>query len=130
MCMLVMVQVGEARTTLENGSGLDAGQELELSGVYRFVMQIDCNLVLYHNLVGPLWASGTSGKGSDCHFELQTDGNGVIYSRSSGDSFVWHTDTCCRNDGEHIIILQPDGNVVMKNILGDPIWATNTKGRR
>lgn len=95
---------------------------------YQFVIQTDCNLVLY-NSETPLWASNTTlEKGPrNCMFLLQSDGNGVVYE--SGVNALYATDTWGRNDGDHIITLRSDGNVVMTNARGDTIWQTGTAGQ-
>ncbi|PTQ26586.1 hypothetical protein MARPO_0898s0001 [Marchantia polymorpha] len=99
-------------------------------------MQADCNLVLYHIGVGPLWASNTACSRRDGHMELQPDGNAVVYVgsverwglRSPADA-RWASNTWGRNDGAHRIDVQDDGNTVMYNEANEAIWATNTAGR-
>lgn len=121
----------EGEYLLTQGNGLQPNQKLYLGNVYSFVMQEDCNLVLIHTDVGALWDSGTANYGKDCFFVLQADGNGVIYKDNSFRSPVWATQTCCRGDGDHYIVVQADGNVCMYSEKGTgAIWATNTAGRR
>lgn len=111
---------------LLQNQALFAGDYLVLSP-YQFLMQRDCNLVLY-NENNPLWASNSSTTiFESCYFLLQPDGNGVIYD--SWQNAVFATDTWGRNDGSHTITLQSDGNVVMTNAQGDAIWQTYTSGR-
>ncbi|KAH7295494.1 hypothetical protein KP509_27G052000 [Ceratopteris richardii] len=113
-----------AAKVLLQGYQLGAGAGL-VNGPYTFIMQKDCNLVLYKNSRA-LWASQTYKKGTGCVFTLQYDGNGVLYTGAGVALFA--TNTNGRNDGAHYIIMQSDGNVVMYNGSGTPIWATGTNG--
>ncbi|XP_073011691.1 mannose-specific lectin-like [Typha latifolia] len=108
-----------AEDTMFSGESLASGQFLE-SGPYTFIMQDDCNLVLYVNKNKALWASGTSRKGSSCHADLQSSGNLVVFS-GSGD-VLW-TSNSSRGPNSYRLIMQTDGNVV---IYGAAVWATNT----
>ncbi|KAH7295471.1 hypothetical protein KP509_27G049700 [Ceratopteris richardii] len=110
---------------LQQGYQLRAGEALTYAP-YTFIMQDDCNLVLYNN-IRPLWSSQTYNKGSNCVFALQYDGNGVLYTDAGVALFA--TITYGRNDGAHFIIMQYDGNVVMYNGYRKPIWATGTYGQ-
>ncbi|KAM0953376.1 putative bulb-type lectin domain-containing protein [Dioscorea sansibarensis] len=103
---------------LYSGETLRSGQALTYAS-YTFIMQTDCNLVLYDN-GRALWASGTNGRGTNCRVTLQSDGNLVIYT--SNNKAVWASNT---NVGQnhYVLILQKDRNVV---IYGGALWATNT----
>ncbi|PTQ26433.1 hypothetical protein MARPO_1717s0001 [Marchantia polymorpha] len=122
---------------ITQGMRLSSGQFVESRNrVYRFIMQADCNLVLYQTGVGRLWASNTAGSGSDGHMELQHDGNAVVYvggverwALQAPRDARWASNTWARNDGAHRIDIQDDGNVVMYNAANETIWATNTAGR-
>ncbi|KAF3788531.1 hypothetical protein EJ110_NYTH07912 [Nymphaea thermarum] len=92
------------------------------NGPYKFIMQYDCNLVLYINGNRALWASGTNGKGTDCRATLQRDANLVVYT---GSKALWASGTA-RGQSSYVLIVQFDGNVV---IYGPSIWATNTVQR-
>ncbi|BBN02364.1 protein MpGH17.10 [Marchantia polymorpha subsp. ruderalis] len=124
------INFGNSPTTsnrITQGMRLSSGQFVNSkNGVYRFIMQADCNLVLYHNGVGPLWASNTQGSATDGYMELQHDGNAVVYG---GGVARWASGTWGRNDGAHYIEVQDDGNTVMYNAANQAIWATNTAGR-
>ncbi|KAG6470735.1 hypothetical protein ZIOFF_071812 [Zingiber officinale] len=105
---------------LYGGDTLNTGQSLT-EGSYTFIMQFDCNLVLYDNSRSvPVWASGTNGQGSNCVLRMQKDGNLVIYD--GGSKAVWASNTS-GHLGNFVLILQRDRNVV---IYGCPRWATNT----
>ena len=109
-----------ARNSLYVDDTLFATQSLNYNA-YRFVMQPDCNLVLYDNnrLV---WASETYRKGYNCRAVMQSDGNFVIYTPENDP--VWATNTVY-GTSDYELILQSDRNVV---IYDDSvvIWATNT----
>nr|XP_010935559.2 mannose-specific lectin-like [Elaeis guineensis] len=107
-----------AEDTLFNDESLEVGQYLE-NGPYKFIMQGDCNLVLYVNGNRALWSSRTNGKGSSCRATLQDNGNLVIFS---GSDVVWTSDSTL-GPNTYRLVVQGDGNVV---IYGAPLWATNT----
>lgn len=93
------------------------------SGDGRFSLsyQGDGNLVLYHNGVGPIWASDTAGTSAGRAL-MQADGNFVIYDGSGAP--VWHTGTP-DNPGAYLVV-QNDGNVVLYSAGGGVLWHTGT----
>nr|AAA33549.1 dimeric mannose specific lectin protein precursor [Narcissus hybrid cultivar 2] len=103
---------------LYSGETLSPGQSLNY-GSYVFIMQEDCNLVLY-NVDKPIWATNTGGLSSDCHLSMQTDGNLVVYSPQN--KAIWASNTDGEN-GHFVCVLQKDRNVV---IYGTDRWATGT----
>nr|1XD6_A Chain A, gastrodianin-4 [Gastrodia elata] len=105
---------------LNAGKSLGAGGSLA-EGPYLFIMQNDCNLVLYDNNRA-VWASGTNGKASNCILKMQRDGNLVIYS---GSRAMWASNTN-RQDGNYYLILQRDRNVVIYDNSNNAIWASGT----
>ena len=109
---------GQCNNHLLSGERLSPGQSLT-SGNMEFIMQYDCNLVLYDN-GKPIWASGTYHSGSGCYVAMQTDGNLVIYDNRNNP--LWASNTNGEN-GNYILILQKDRNLV---IYSHPIWATGT----
>lgn len=65
------------------GLRLESGRQEWISTDAFIIMQTDGNLVLYdHNR--PKWASGTSGKCTNCFATFQSDGNFVIYNAANG----------------------------------------------
>lgn len=93
---------------------------------YVFIMQGDGNLVLYvrsgSNWVPMNWATNTVGTGANTA-AFQSDGNLVLYGPSGA---IWSSNTWqyhCAN-----LSVQDDGNVVIRNVQGDAVWATNTGG--
>ena len=101
---------------------------------YSFMMQADCNLVLYKR--GPtgqyawngLWATMTNisdGFSHKCTLELQPDGNLVV-----NDDFGlprWSSGVTTSNLYQVALTLQHDGNVVISDMQnGVTIWETNT----
>jgi hypothetical protein len=86
-------------------------------------MQEDGNLVLYHNGVGPIWATGTNGK--DGFFALmQTDGNFVLYD--THDRALWSSSTFGHGGAD--LAVQTDGNLVVYQ-GSTPLWASHTNGK-
>nr|4H3O_A Chain A, Lectin [Allium sativum]4H3O_B Chain B, Lectin [Allium sativum] len=105
------------RNILDNNEGLYAGQSLDVEP-YHFIMQDDCNLVLYDHSTST-WASNTEiGGKSGCSAVLQSDGNFVVYDSSGRSLWASHS---TRGSGNYILILQDDGNVI---IYGSDIWST------
>ncbi|KAF3788536.1 Mannose-specific lectin [Nymphaea thermarum] len=110
-----------APNVLLSGQTLNPGEFLE-NGPYKFIMQLDCNLVLYDG-DRPLWASNTRMRGTECRAILQKDANLVIYSENNDT--VWASGTA-RERNNYRLIMQLDGNVVIYDPAGRPLWATNT----
>ncbi|WP_426478355.1 PQQ-binding-like beta-propeller repeat protein [Chryseobacterium sp. CBSDS_008] len=120
----------------------------------KAIFQEDGNLVVYTPGNGVAFSSNTNGRRAD-KLTVQDDGNLVIYSRSNP---VWASKDGNKNDngygrgggsvntghkfrrGEKLfspdrnyyLIFQNDGNLVLSNNNGDPIWGTGTdnKGSR
>ncbi|KAM0953378.1 putative bulb-type lectin domain-containing protein [Dioscorea sansibarensis] len=107
-----------ANFILYSGESLREGQALTYAA-YTFIMQSDCNLVLYDN-GNPIWASNTGGLAKHCYVILQSDGNLVIYNNNNHP--VWASNTNV-GQGYYVLILQKDRNTV---IYGGARWATNT----
>ncbi|KAK9144332.1 hypothetical protein Sjap_004235 [Stephania japonica] len=120
LLMLIIngAMVAVAEDMLFNGESLNTNEFLE-NGQYRFIMQGDCNLVLYVNRTRALWSSRTNGRGNACRATLQNNGNLVV---SSGSEVVW-TSNSARGPNTYRLIVQTDGNVV---IYGAALWASNT----
>lgn len=105
---------------------------------YGLIMQPDNNLVLdhfiewYDNSNRPksgfaIWSSGSGGKGK-AYADLQSDldGNFVIYTEQGRKNPIWSSGTNSKGDN---LILQDDGNLVIYNQRGTPIWASCTDGK-
>ncbi|KAK9144333.1 hypothetical protein Sjap_004236 [Stephania japonica] len=123
LSMLLIINGAVAKDTIYNGQSLNTNEYLE-NGIYRFIMQGDCNLVLYKNGNVPLWNSRTAGRGGACMATLQNNGNLVILSDTG---IVWTSNTY-RGPNSYRLVVQGDGNVV---IYGAALWATNTaQGRK
>ncbi|KAK1298243.1 hypothetical protein QJS10_CPB14g01270 [Acorus calamus] len=104
---------------LFSGDSLNAGQALNY-GNYTFIMQSDCNLVLFDG-GRAIWASNTAGQGSSCVLTMQYDANLVIYNTAG--SPVWSSKTS-RGRGNYLCVLQNDRNVV---IYGIAFWAIGSE---
>jgi outer membrane lipoprotein-sorting protein len=106
---------------MQPGEMLVPGQSIgSASGRYRFVYQMDGNLVLY-GPAGAMWSSRTDGKPAGSTV-MQSDGNLVVYR--PGGQAVWASNTH-GNAGARLVV-QDDGNVVIYRTNGTPAWATNT----
>ena len=98
------------RSSLFDGDSLNTGESLT-NGAWSFVMQEDCNLVLYNNTVNE-WSSNTQGKGTSCRATMQVDGNFVVYSDTTP---VWDTQTeDVGPPGGYSLNLYPDGYVLLQ----------------
>ncbi|XP_074560926.1 mannose-specific lectin-like [Curcuma longa] len=100
--------------TLEPGKSLTAGE-------FTFIMQLDCDLVLYDMDKNVIWSSNTSGKGNDCYAHFQENGNLVIngYDAKGKEGVIWASDTSQRGNGNYILVVQGDGYVTIR---GEAIW--------
>ncbi|XP_058110971.1 mannose-specific lectin-like [Magnolia sinica] len=118
LIILLLSPACKADNILYPGETLGTNNYLQ-HGSYSFIIQEDCNLVLYDN-GNPIWASNTGGKSRNCHCTMQTDGNLVVYDPYG--VAIWASNTRL-SEGFYVLILQKDRNVV---IYGGAIWATAT----
>lgn len=86
------------------------------------------NLVLTSNNK-ILWQTDTAGERTTVFFDY--DGNLLVIKRDSyyirdfrDIQVIWSSNT--QNRGEYMII-EDDGNLVIYDVKGEPVWATNTK---
>lgn len=122
---------------------------------WRAVFQDDGNLVVYSQREAVVYSTNTNGKRAN-RLTMQDDGNLVIYNRSNP---LWSSNTNMGNNGgnsgfrdpsinpgfmfrrgvkvyssnrSYYLSFQNDGNLVLANRNGDPIWssATDNKGGR
>ncbi|KAH7689443.1 alpha-D-mannose-specific plant lectins domain-containing protein [Dioscorea alata] len=124
LVMVLVVVVTPLRCRADNvlysGESLMSGQFLSW-GNYKFIMQDDCNLVLYDR-GNAIWSSNTSGRGSNCHLSQQRDGNLVVY-KPDGTTALWSSQTYVGGEGHYVLVLQKDRKVVL---YGGPRWAIDT----
>ncbi|KAI0512221.1 hypothetical protein KFK09_012859 [Dendrobium nobile] len=119
--LLLLISSGSSTSlgnVLKNGYELGAGGLLSI-GNYKFIMQRDCNLVLYENNT-VLWETKTQGKGTLCSLSLQSNGELFVFSESR--KALWRSETG-GEFGNYALVLQPNGNVV---VYGSPMWSTGT----
>ena len=103
------------------GQLLSPGKSLRSSdGRFELILQSDDNLVLYWRGVGPLWATGTSGKRAHSAI-MQGDGNFVLYGDAGA---LWHTSTHGKTGAW--LIVQNDGNLVIYG-SGGALWNSRTR---
>jgi hypothetical protein len=106
---------------LTQGESLNPGQHIKSpDNRFTFTYQLDGNIVLYQDGVGPIWASGSSGYGASGQLLMQPDGNLVLY----GAGGIWHTFTYGAPGAK--LKVQVDGNAVIYDANGQWIWQTYT----
>jgi hypothetical protein len=114
---------GIALNILSAGNALFGNQTQYLNNSgYYFVMQQDCNLVMYQGsslaASHQVWQASTAGKGSDCWLIMQTDGNLVLYNGTSAqwasNSFMWGM-----GDPSFFVMLQSNGELDVYNFEND-----------
>jgi methionine-rich copper-binding protein CopC len=101
-------------------------------GVTEMLMQGDGNLVLYDGTTA-VWASNTGGN-PGAYLDVQNIGNVVIYS---GTTPIWTAQPTTllpgqfisSPNGQYVLTLQADGNLVEYNAAGTPLWASGTQGK-
>jgi hypothetical protein len=112
-------------TIMNPGQQLSAGQQFSsCDGHHTLAMQTDGNLVLYHNGVGAIWATGTNGKGGHTAV-MQGDGNFVLYNAANHPLWASNTNG---HGGAHLAV-QDDGNLVVYASGGAALWNTHTNGK-
>lgn len=93
------------------------------NGKYEADMQSDGNFVIYTDKRRAIWATGTNGKGSAPYkLTLQADGALAV---SGSDKTTW-TNAVTGKTGPCTLIMQDDGNLVLKDNSSKQIWASNT----
>lgn len=104
------------------------------------------NLEMHATNGSLLWQSRTFGIAPNGSLNLQDDSNLVL--KTAGGSPIWSIDTgfigqssltpmqtlnsgqclVSSSAGAYRLCMQPDGNLVLYNTLGSPVWYTNTEG--
>ncbi|WP_318846112.1 hypothetical protein [Chryseobacterium sp. JV558] len=132
-------------------SGAPAWESKTTNRGVRAIFQEDGNLVVYTRGNGVAFSSNTYGKGAD-KLSVQDDGNLVIYNGSNplwasqggskdnnnngrGNDYVrtghkFRKDVkLYSSDRNYYLVFQDDGNLVLANRNGNPIWATATDNK-
>jgi hypothetical protein len=106
------------------GQGLIAGRSITSpGGRFKFILQVDGNLVLYDPYNQPLWSSKTNGHTNIWDVVMQSDGNLVVYDAHNHP--IWASNTNGKPGAT--LTVQDDGNVVIYDTGNHPLWATNTE---
>lgn len=112
-------------------------------GAYLATQASDGNVVIYSAADQPLWNASVQGNPGDS-LQLQDDGNLVVYSSSGSPLWATYSLQSSLLDGESLagswsqyltapnrgyqFVMQADGNLVLYNNSGHPLWASNTEG--
>ncbi len=115
-------------STLFSGQCLQSEQSLQSNNrLYKLIMQLDGNVVLYDQHSQPIWATNTNGiKPRD--FVMQTDGNLVFYDETGSPKWASHTD----NHAGAFLNVQDDGNLVVyragsqTETANNALWASGS----
>ncbi len=94
------------------------------NGYFRFVVQLDGNLVIYDVYNNVIWNSGTQNVGLS-KLIMQPDGNLVLYTKNN-NSAVWATNTYNWGYPGYKLVMQNDGNLVVYDSKQNVLWQTNT----
>ncbi|KAG0465201.1 hypothetical protein HPP92_019365 [Vanilla planifolia] len=118
--LLALLLLQPSPSTANEGNVLLTGDTLPTNGELSnskavFVIQNDCNLVLYNN--GKGFASKTYEAGVNCTLSLNDRGQLLI--KSSNGTLVWFTPR--GPIGKYAAVLRPDGQV---GIFGPQLWST------
>ncbi|KAJ6806911.1 mannose-specific lectin 3-like [Iris pallida] len=107
----------EESNVLLTGGVLATDSQLSYLGL-SFVMQDDCNLVLYNK--GSGFQSNTHANGVNCSLTLNDLGQLIIHS--SDKSTVWTSPVSTTGKkGKYAAVLRPDGQVA---VYGPALWST------
>lgn len=115
------------------------------NGKYEARMQTDGNFVIYEEDT-PIWHTQTNGQGVPPYrLAMQPDGNLVLYGSSDQDVTLSGFGVCSANSpcisrwatgarggrsygtGPYTLRMQDDGNLVMYDSTGLPLWASGTQ---
>ncbi|MGS2716851.1 SpvB/TcaC N-terminal domain-containing protein [Eionea flava] len=115
-----------AKDRLFRGEQLGPDSILESSNCrYRLHMQLDGNLVLRNQHNTPLFDTKTAGQGRSYFVFQSADGNLVTY-RSNGSGSSWAPSPNISVNTGTQLILQEDGNLVLRRANNSVVWASNT----
>jgi hypothetical protein len=96
------------------------------NGQYRLICQDDGNVVLYGPGDRVRWSTLTNGTGTPPYrIVLQADRDFVL---DDSERALWKSNTYWPSHPGTIIVVQNDGNLVMYDVGGAPVWASNTAG--
>ncbi len=112
------------RPIWSSGTGGNTGDTL--------VMQNDGNLVIYSWQGIPIWSSGTGGL-PDSYFTLQPDGSLTVATPNDDsillvNSSLQDVQTMFTPGLSYSLVMQNDGNLVIYDSNGRPIWSSGTGG--
>lgn len=106
-------------------SGLLYGQSLQYvhqinshTNGYHLNLNSDCAVVLYTSGNTQLWNSGTSGSnGTQCHLDMQNDGNLVLYKYTGANTPLWNSGTNGTGGQNHMVV-ESNGHFRVYDVTG------------
>ncbi|KAI0519118.1 hypothetical protein KFK09_006558 [Dendrobium nobile] len=120
LSLLTTPASGQQYNYLLSGDRLNTGKAL-IQGNYKFIIQDDCNLVLYQ-FREPVWSSKTSGLDSDCYLTLNE--TGILIINNNANHHIWTSNTANGKNGNYILILKNSHGAA---VYGPSIWSTELK---
>lgn len=120
LALLVSSAVADDNNVLLTGDVLTTDSTLSTPDA-TFVIQNDCNLVLYNS--GSGFESDTSGFGPNCSLTLNNLGHLII--NSAAGTPLWTTPNPNGPAGKYAAVLGPDNQV---GIYGPAVWSTPPRG--
>lgn len=117
----VNAKLVETNYLYQYGSLKKGGYLRSANGQYKFILQMDSNLVLYNSNNEPLWASHTDGQ--DVR-EFKINGGALDLINTSGQ-VIWR---CRMDDYEHqgqILTVKDEGFLESRNYYGGLTWSSN-----
>ena len=114
---ILILPASAQRNVLLSGETLGTTERLTYGDV-QFIMQGDCNLVLYNGRGG--FQSNTARRGNDCQLTLTNYGQ-LIIKRGGNGVTVWNSPNSSNKEGKYAAVLRPDGVV---SVYGPQVWST------
>jgi len=105
-------------TSLRVDQIMNAGDYLMNSAGWLFLMQSDCNAVLYDDQGAPKWVSNTA-YGEGCFLKMQTNCNLVLFRVLFGaPEAIWKSNTIDRDDTGCQLLLDTTSSLVILGSTG------------
>ncbi|KAL0906274.1 hypothetical protein M5K25_024753 [Dendrobium thyrsiflorum] len=121
--LLIVLISASCSTAVTNvlltGQTLSRQAGLSYANKVSFIMQYDCNLVIYNSGGNAIWHSNTAGIGSrNCILSFTNNGRLVV--RNPSGRQLWISSNANSKVGKYVAVLLPDGKV---SIFGPEVWS-------